>query len=86
MKKKNSSKSFVVAGVSLFLSVTAVFGYIHFNHHQTEKAEAEFAVTTPWHQNLEIKKEYVAQIRAIQHIELRSLEKGYLQNIFVDSR
>ena len=28
--------------------------------------------------------EYVAQIRAIQHIELRALEKGYLQGIFVD--
>jgi membrane fusion protein (multidrug efflux system) len=26
----------------------------------------------------------VAQIRAIQHIELRALEKGYLQGVFVD--
>ncbi|MBY0451039.1 MAG: efflux RND transporter periplasmic adaptor subunit [Cyanobacteria bacterium] len=31
-----------------------------------------------------INKEYVCQIRAIQHIELRALEKGYLQKIFVD--
>jgi membrane fusion protein (multidrug efflux system) len=29
-------------------------------------------------------REYVCQIRAIQHIELRALEKGYLQEIFVD--
>jgi membrane fusion protein (multidrug efflux system) len=29
-------------------------------------------------------RDYVCQIRAIQHIELRALEKGYLQNIFVD--
>lgn len=29
-------------------------------------------------------KEYVCQVRSIQHIELRALEKGYLQNIFVD--
>lgn len=32
----------------------------------------------------ELTKDYVAQIRAIQHIELRALEKGYLQGIFVD--
>ena len=29
-------------------------------------------------------KEYVCQIKSIQHIELRALEKGYLQEIFVD--
>ncbi|MEQ1463680.1 efflux RND transporter periplasmic adaptor subunit, partial [Salmonella enterica] len=31
-----------------------------------------------------IYKEYVAQIQSIQHIELRALEKGYLQKIFVN--
>lgn len=31
-----------------------------------------------------INKEYVCQIRAINHIELRSQERGYLQKIFVD--
>ena len=29
-------------------------------------------------------KEYVSQIHAYQHIELRALEKGYLQDTFVD--
>jgi membrane fusion protein (multidrug efflux system) len=29
-------------------------------------------------------KSFVAQVRSIQHIELRALEKGYLQGIFVD--
>jgi membrane fusion protein (multidrug efflux system) len=32
----------------------------------------------------DVTREYVCQIRAIQHIELRALESGYLQNIFVD--
>ena len=32
----------------------------------------------------ELTKDYVAQVRAIQHIELRALEKGYLQGIFAD--
>ncbi len=33
---------------------------------------------------MSLNEEYVCQIRAIQHIELRSLEKGYLQKIYVD--
>jgi membrane fusion protein, multidrug efflux system len=44
----------------------------------------KFLVTTPLRKNTELTKEYVAQIHAIQHIELRALEKGYLQGIFVD--
>jgi membrane fusion protein (multidrug efflux system) len=43
-----------------------------------------FAVAKPWKRDLEIKQEYVAQIRAVQHIEIRAFEKGYLQNIYVD--
>lgn len=31
-----------------------------------------------------VQREYVCQIRAIQHIELRALEEGYLQDILVD--
>jgi membrane fusion protein (multidrug efflux system) len=34
--------------------------------------------------DLSLNDEYVAQIRAIQHIEICSLEKGYLQEILVD--
>jgi membrane fusion protein, multidrug efflux system len=41
-------------------------------------------VTSPLRKSTELTKEYVAQIHAIQHIELRALEKGYLQGIFVD--
>ncbi len=41
-------------------------------------------VTSPLRKDTELSKDYVAQIRSIQHIELRALEKGYLQGIFVD--
>ncbi len=41
-------------------------------------------VTNPWKTSQDIVREYVAQVKAIQHIELRAFEKGYLQNIFVD--
>jgi len=50
-----------------------------------EKAEsAKYSVTNPVRKDTVMVKEYVGQIRAIQHIELRALEKGYLQNIYVD--
>lgn len=41
-------------------------------------------VTSPLLKDTTIIKDYVCQIHAIQHIEIRALEKGYLQNIFVD--
>lgn len=41
-------------------------------------------VTTPLQTDTTVLKTYVAQIKAIQHIELRALEKGYLQKIYVD--
>lgn len=46
--------------------------------------ETKFTVTSPLKSNTDITKEYVSQIRAIQHIEIRALEKGYLQKIYVD--
>ena len=53
----------------------------------TEKKEAEHAVlpvTNPARQDLEITRRYVAQVRSIQHIEVRALEGGYLEKTFVD--
>lgn len=55
--------------------------------HQEEQEATEqvkFVVTTPILKDTSIVKSYVSQVRAIQHIELRALEQGYLQDIFVD--
>lgn len=46
--------------------------------------EVKFIATCPLQKDTTIIKDYVCQIRAIQHIELRALERGYLQQIFVD--
>ncbi len=46
--------------------------------------EGVFAVTTPMRKDAELTREYVAQVHAIQHIEVRALERGYLTEIFVD--
>ncbi len=50
-----------------------------------EKEEAgKYAVTSPLRVDTSFTKEYVAQIRSIKNIEIRALEKGFLQNIYVD--
>lgn len=49
--------------------------------HETSQV---FEVTSPIQMDTTLTVEYVCQIRAISHIELRALEKGYLEKIFVD--
>jgi membrane fusion protein (multidrug efflux system) len=57
-------------------------GCTHENHEPEEKTK--LLVTSPIRKSTELTHEYVAQVRAIQHIEVRALERGYLQGIFVD--
>ncbi|MCS6821319.1 MAG: efflux RND transporter periplasmic adaptor subunit [Microscillaceae bacterium] len=51
---------------------------------EVREKPVKFLVTSPLRQDTIILKEYVCQIHAINHIEMRALEKGYLQDIFVD--
>lgn len=52
--------------------------------HEEKEEEVQFLVTSPLKKDTAITRNYVCQIRAIQHIELRALEKGYLEKIYVD--
>ncbi|SHK67454.1 efflux RND transporter periplasmic adaptor subunit [Hymenobacter psychrotolerans] len=52
--------------------------------HQEKEGHVKFLVTSALQKDTTITKEYVSQIRAFQHIEVRALEKGYLQKIYVD--
>lgn len=54
------------------------------NKEEVKKETAVFQVTNPVQTDTLVLKEYVAQIQSINHIELRSQERGYLQKIFVD--
>ncbi|MGK0359899.1 MAG: membrane fusion protein (multidrug efflux system) [Bradymonadia bacterium] len=67
---------------ALAIGLSSLAGCAHERHH--EEAVPTFPVTTPLRQDAEIKDEYVARVHAIQHIELRALERGYLTDIFVD--
>lgn len=51
---------------------------------EEKEEETKFLVTSPFNRDTTITNQYVSQIRSIQHIELRALEKGYLKKIFVD--
>jgi membrane fusion protein (multidrug efflux system) len=54
------------------------------SNNKEAEAETKYIVTSPLRQDTLVAKEYVCQIHAIQHIEVRALERGYLQKIFVD--
>jgi len=46
--------------------------------------ETTYTVTSPIRLDTSFNKEYVAQIQSVKNIEIRALEKGYLQSINVD--
>ena len=72
------NKVFLIFLFSLFLIVSCK------NKEQEEQSKEIFKITSPMQKDTTINKEYVCQIHAFEHIELRSLEKGYLQKILVD--
>jgi membrane fusion protein (multidrug efflux system) len=51
---------------------------------EAKEEQIKLVATSPWLKDTIITKAYVAQVHSIQHIELRALEKGYLQKIYVD--
>jgi membrane fusion protein (multidrug efflux system) len=69
----------------MFISLCTLVSLASCSSKSEEKGEGfKFSVTSPLRKDTLVIKDYVCQIRAIQHIEVRALEKGYLQNIFVD--
>ncbi|MBL7765561.1 MAG: efflux RND transporter periplasmic adaptor subunit [Chitinophagaceae bacterium] len=54
------------------------------NKLEKHEEASTFKVTTPMEKDTMYYKEYVCQIHSISHIELRSQERGYIQNIYVD--
>ncbi|HRI80492.1 MAG TPA: efflux RND transporter periplasmic adaptor subunit [Cyclobacteriaceae bacterium] len=51
---------------------------------EEKEEEYNFKVTSPLKRDTTVTRPFVCQIRSIQHIELRALERGYLQHIYVD--
>lgn len=68
------------------LIILPLMGFFYACHSETKekKEEGKFLVTNPIEKDTLFNKEYVAQVHSISHIEMRSQERGYLQNIYVD--
>lgn len=73
--------------VLLWIGCIALVWQTGCKQHEVEKEESgkvEYLVTRPLKKDTSIIRQYVCQIRSISHIEMRALEKGYLENIYVD--
>ncbi|MGQ9806266.1 MAG: efflux RND transporter periplasmic adaptor subunit [Chlorobiales bacterium] len=55
----------------------------HREHNQNDDLPT-YDVTLPEKKDTVLNREYIAQIRAIRHIEIRSLDQGYIQKVNVD--
>lgn len=71
--------------ILMSIGMCALLGFTGCASKKEEKEEhTKFLVTNPVRKDTLITRDYVCQIHSIQHIELRALERGYLQKIFVD--
>lgn len=71
--------------ILMFMSLWSVLTFTSCSSKHEEKEEAHhFPVTKPYSRDTVVTRVYVCQIRSIQHIELRALERGYLEKIYVD--
>ena len=71
--------------IFMLLSLTSAFLLTSCSHKEHEKHEnATFLATNPIIKDTTVTKDYVSQIQSFRHIELRALDKGYLQKIYVD--
>ncbi len=53
-------------------------------HEEVTKENITFVVTSALQKDTTTTREYICQIQAIQHTELRAMERGYLEQILVD--
>jgi len=85
MKKKilqgcNCSKSAIIL---VLAGASALFGACSSEKKENKTVE-NFQVTTPIVKDTSVVKDYVAEIQALQNVELRSRVKGYLDKVNVD--
>jgi len=80
LKKLIMKQSLILASLGAILCLASCTS----KKEEEKKEQVTFLVTSPLKKDTIVLANYVCQIRAIQHIELRALEKGYLQKIYVD--
>lgn len=71
--------------VVMLMSSLAILCQVACREKKEEKEEDfKFTATSPAEIDTSFNKEYVSQIKSVRNIELRALEKGYLEQIYVD--
>tara|TARA_R110000868_G_scaffold314821_3_gene575747 strand:+ start:1068 stop:1334 length:267 start_codon:yes stop_codon:yes gene_type:complete len=71
--------------IAIISGLIALISVLSCNSKIEEKEVAEiYTATTPVTIDTSFTKEYVSQIRSVKNIEIRALEKGFLQKIYVD--
>jgi len=71
--------------IIMLAGLFATLAQVGCSSNQEEKVEAvKYLATSPIEMDTTFTKEYVSQIRSVRNIEIRSQERGYLQNIYVD--
>lgn len=71
------------ATLYLLLAMPLLFASCSSKEEKKEE-EVKYEVTTPLQMDTSYTKEYVTQIKSVRNIEIRTQEKGFLQNIYVD--
>ena len=71
--------------VLVLMGLAAACSQFACSHKTEEKQEGvKYTATSPAELDTSFNREYVSQIKSIRNIELRALEKGYLEQIYVD--
>lgn len=70
--------------IILFIASCASLCLAGCQSEKEKEEEIKYIVSAPIQMDTTIVKNYVCQIQAIRHIELRTQERGYLEKIFVD--
>ncbi|MFC5453553.1 efflux RND transporter periplasmic adaptor subunit [Prosthecobacter fluviatilis] len=76
-----SRKSLIYVG----LAASILFSGCHHKEaeHKEEEKQPKLVLTNPLKKDTLVTREYVCQIRSCRNIELRAVERGYLQSVFV---
>ncbi len=79
------TKVYTMKRILWVISCIAVLSNMSCESHKKHHASTpKLAITNPIRKDTLTTRNYVCQIHSAQHIELRALERGYLQNIYVD--
>ncbi len=73
-----------VVGSLFFCLVLILSGCGGHHDEHAGHLQGRYPATTPLLSDTIVHRDYVCQIHSIQHIEIRALEKGYLQEVLVD--